>query len=120
MPIGFARTARWRHRPAPAAAAVVAVVAGLLTVAPTSASAGVRPPALQAGGADPAALAVTGAGLGARPSDDRERADADRHPPLPVRPLLPDGGQGRNGRRRRHSSERPLITPSARALGEVV
>ncbi|MDX3186809.1 non-reducing end alpha-L-arabinofuranosidase family hydrolase [Streptomyces sp. MN03-5084-2B] len=39
MPVGFARAARWRHRPGPAAAAVVAVVAGLLTVAPTTASA---------------------------------------------------------------------------------
>ena len=39
MPIGFARAARWRHRAWPGAAGVVAVVAGLLTVAPTSASA---------------------------------------------------------------------------------
>ncbi|MDS0136126.1 MULTISPECIES: non-reducing end alpha-L-arabinofuranosidase family hydrolase [unclassified Amycolatopsis] len=39
MSIGIARATRWRHRPWPAAAAVVAAVAGLLTVAPTPASA---------------------------------------------------------------------------------
>ncbi|OXM64736.1 non-reducing end alpha-L-arabinofuranosidase family hydrolase [Amycolatopsis vastitatis] len=41
MSVGFARTSRWRRRwrPGLAAAAVVTVVTGLLTVAPTSASA---------------------------------------------------------------------------------
>src|SRR6266536_1851973 len=41
MPIGFARTARWRRwwRPGLAAVTAAAVVAGLLTVATTSASA---------------------------------------------------------------------------------